>query len=360
MSVDVDAILTQATKGLASDAHFTVGLPAHVRVDGEWVSLNDTKLSDVDCESVAKALLGEARFGEFLDENEADISYSIKGVGRFRVNVFRQRGSIGVAARVLPYEVPAFEKLGLPADKMKELASIPNGMVLVCGATGSGKSTTLAAMIAHINKTEARHIVTVEDPVEFMHPHQKSIVDQREVGVDTRSFAEAMRRVLRQTPDVVLVGEIRDPETVSTALMIAETGHLLLSTIHAADVMQGLSRMVDIFPEGQRNEVRMSLSLVLRGMIVQQLLPGLRRQRRVLAYEFLLINSAVKNLIREGKFEQVYNQIHTGHELGMRTMNSSLFRLWRSGDISEEMAMLKSPLPVELKSLMERARVGSI
>ena len=360
MAIDVDAVLTLAAREEASDAHFTVGMPPSLRRDGDWVPLKADALTPDDCQAVALHLLGERRFAEFDEAKEFDLSYTISGVARYRVNAFFQRGSVGVAARVLPYAIPRFEDLGLPVETMKELTSAPNGIVLVCGSTGSGKSTTLAAMVSHINRNFKKHVVTIEDPVEFVHAHDRSIVDQREVGVDTTNFAEAMRHVLRQSPDVVLVGEIRDPETVQTAMMIAETGHLVLSTIHSGDVIQGLSRLVDIFPEGQRSEIRVSLSLVLRGMVVQQLLPCLETRQRVLAYELMLSNAAIRNLIREGKFEQVYNQLHTGQGIGMRTMNTSLFDLWRAGKISREIALLRSPAPSELTALMERSRSAAI
>jgi twitching motility protein PilT len=267
---------------------------------------------------------------------------------------------MGVAVRILPYSVPGFEALGLPGQVMRDLCGMPNGIVLICGPTGSGKSTTLAAMVSYINSTCVRHIVTIEDPIEFLHQHQKSIVDQREVGSDTDTFADAMRHVLRQSPDVVLVGEIRDPETVQTALMIAETGHLVLSTIHTGEASQGLSRVVDMFPSDQEREIRVSLSLVLRAMIIQQLLPGLKERRRVLACEVMLVNPAIRNLIREGKFEHVYSQIQTRHDIGMRTMNASLAQLWREGEISPDVALAKSANVPELKALMEHAQSAKV
>jgi len=357
---ELDGLLARAVAMKASDVHFTVGLPPQVRVDGLWRPVGQAPLLGADCEDVARHFLGDERLEAFRREKEWDLSYSIDGVGRFRVNVFYQRGSIGVAVRVLPYEVPGFRELGLPVATLERLCGLPHGIVLICGATGSGKSTTLAAMVSYINDHFSRHIVTIEDPIEFLHPHRKCIVDQREIGADTPSFASAMRHVLRQSPDVVLVGEIRDPESVRAALMIAETGHLLLTTIHTGEVAQGLSRLVDMFPPEQEREIRVSLSLVLQGMLVQQLLPGQKERSRVLATEVMIVNPAIRSLVREGKFEQVYNQIQTRKDLGMHTMNSSLLRLWREGEILPETALAKSPNAKDLRSLMEHARHGAV
>jgi twitching motility protein PilT len=357
---ELDDILTRAVRSKASDVHLTVGLPVQVRIFGEWQSFGETVMKLADCESTTRSMLGERRFSEFLTRKECDMSHSISHVGRFRVNAFVQRGSMALAIRVLPFEVPSFEQLGLPIKTMRELSETNYGIVLICGATGTGKSTTLAAMISHINRTRKRHIITIEDPIEFLHNHQKSIVDQREVEMDTSDFSIAMRQVLRQSPDVVLVGEIRDRESVQTALMIAETGHLVLSSIHSGEVTQGLSRIIDMFPSDQEREVRVSLSLVMRGMLVQQLLPGLRERPRVLAYELMTVNPAVRSLIREGKFEQVYSQMQMGKDQGMCTMNASLVRLWKAGEISAEVALAKTPNTQELKALMEHAQYGKI
>ena len=349
----INEILKAAVEGSASDVHFTVGSPPQMRIHGTWGPTEHPALSPADCEAVARDVLGERRMQQFLAEKECDCSFGRPGIGRFRANAFFQRGSIGLALRVLPYEIPGFEELGLPGETMRRLCGMRDGMVLICGPTGSGKSTTLAAMIGHINRTHRRHIVTIEDPIEFVHRHDQAIVDQREIGTDTESFAAAMKHVLRQAPDVLLVGEIRDGETMRTALMIAETGHLLLSTIHTAEVVQGLSRMVDMYPSDQQPEIRVSLSLVLRGMLVQQLLPAVTAGRRLLACELMLTNSAIANLIREGKFEQVYTQMQTRKGEGMRTMNDSLAALLRTGKLARETALAGSPNPRELLTLLE-------
>ena len=348
----VDETLMKAVSRNASDVHFTVGLPPQMRIDGEWGPYGDSKLSADQCEQIALVLLGRERMDRFRVRKDIDCSYSVGGVGRFRANVFLQRGSVGAAVRVLPYQVPGFDELGLPEKTMQRLCGEPNGIVLACGPTGSGKSTTLASMVSYINRTQTRHIVTIEDPIEFLHQHEMSIVEQREVGADTNTFADAMKYVLRQSPDVVLVGEIRDPESVRTALMIAETGHLVLSTLHCGEVAQGLSRLTDMFPGEQQREIRVSLSLVLRCMMAQQLLPGQKQRRRVLAYEMMLVNAAIRNLIREGKFQQVYTQLETRKDVGMRTMNASLAALLRQGEISRDTALARSPDIQELQTLM--------
>jgi len=358
---ELDDILAEAVRRGASDVHVTVGVPVQLRIEGDWCSYDDERLTPPDCEDIAAGILGDGRLAELARAKDLDLSYSVPSVGRFRVNIFYQRGSVGVAIRVLPFRIPEFRELGLPVETMRQLCVAPNGLVLVCGPTGSGKSTTLAAMVDYINRTEKRHIVTIEDPIEFLHDHKRSLVDQREVGTDTCSFLDAMKHVLRQSPDVVLVGEIRDPDTVRTSLMLAETGHLVLSTIHTGEVTQGLSRLCDMFSAEQQQEIRVSLSLVLRGMIVQQLLPtAIDDRRRVLAEEVMLPNAAVRHLIREGKFQQVYSELQTRQDAGMRTMNMSLLQLWRAGKIARQTALDKSQNPLELGSLMEHTGYGSV
>ena len=347
----VDELLGDAVGMGASDVHFTVGLPPQVRIGGSWQSLGKERLERADCETIARSFTrDEAGWACFQDEWEYDTSYSVAGVGRFRVNLFLQRGSPGVACRALPFEIPHFEDLGLPESTMEGLCRLPSGLVLVCGPTGSGKSTTLAAMVGHINRTCHAHIVTMEDPIEFLHRHVLSIVDQREVGLDTKSFVSAMRHVLRQSPDVVLVGEIRDQETVRTAIMLAETGHLVLTTIHSGEVVQGLSRLTDMFPPEQQEEVKVSLASVLKAMLVQQLIPRRESDKeRVLAYELMLTNTAIQNQIRNGKYEQVYSQLQTRKESGMRTMNDSLLALFRADQIDADAALTKSIRPEEIQ-----------
>jgi twitching motility protein PilT len=278
----------------------------------------------------------------------------VPGCGRFRVNLFFQRGSVGAACRSLPVDIPSFDDLGLPEERMEKLSDLPHGLVLVCGPTGSGKSTTLAAMIGHINRSRRAHIVTIEDPIEFLHRHGTSIVDQREVGLDTRSFTEAMRHVLRQSPDVVLIGEIRDAETVRTAVMLAETGHLVLSSLHSAEASQVFSRMTDIFPPEQQDEIRVSLAAVLRAVIVQTLLPcsgGAAERAQVLACEVLLGNAAIQASVRQGRFEQIHGQMQTMQQEGMVTMNQALVDLVRRGLITRETALARSPRVREFEQM---------
>ena len=361
MTIDLDSVLKEAADQGASDVHLTAGLPPQLRVHGHWHSTEAPPLTADDCRRLARPLFrNEDAWSRFLETWEHDTSYSIPRVGRFRVNLFFQRGSIGVACRALPREIPHFRNLGLPVATMRELSDAKQGLILVCGPTGSGKTTTLAAMIDHINRTRRAHIVTLEDPIEFLHRHDKSIVDQREVGLDTRSFVTAMRHVLRQSPDVVLVGEIRDQETISTALSLAETGHLVLSTIHSGEVVQGLSRITDMFPPGQQDEIRVTLAAVLKAMIVQQLVPceGGEKQR-ALAYELLLTNRAVQNLVRTGRYNQVYSQLETQQSTGMRTMNESLLELWQEGIITRESALSRSPQPRELERSLAASGTAS-
>lgn len=361
MEVDLNSQLSKAVDMGASDVHFTTGLPVQIRIEGVWKSLGDEMLLEEDCRKIARCFFrNDASWQEFLDTWEHDTSYSLRGKGRFRVNLFFQRGSIGIACRALPFGIPHFEDLGLPVDTLMSLSTLSQGLILVCGPTGSGKSTTLAAMIGHINRTRRTHIVTMEDPIEFLHKHDQSIVDQREVGLDTRNFSVAMRHVLRQSPDVVLVGEIRDQETIGTALALAETGHLVLSSIHSGEVVQGLSRITDMFPPGQQDEIRVTLASVLKAMLVQQLIPREGdAKRRVLAYEILLSNRATQNLIRTGRYTQVYSQMQTQQASGMRTMNESLLLLWKEGLISRSAALSHSPQPKELEQSINMVESNS-
>jgi twitching motility protein PilT len=350
----INHLLTVAAGRGASDVHLTAALAPQMRIEGAWTPMGSALLTAAQCRALAEAILGPERMAVFLRQLEYDASYALPGVGSFRVNCFVQRGSVGLAIRLLPPEALRFEQLGLPVATMEALCSLPHGLILLAGPTGSGKSTTLAAMIGHINHNRRSHIITIEDPIEYVHQHGLSIVNQREVGTDTKTFAMAMIHALRQQPDVIMVGEIRDPETVRTAIMLAETGHLLMSSIHTGEVVQGLTRLVDMFPAEQQSDVRVSLSLTLRCVIVQQLLPSRRDEgRRVLAVEVLLSTPAVQNLVRGGKFEQLYSLLQTQQEGGMRTMNQSLLELWQKGDISRDIALARSAKPPELEDLMK-------
>jgi twitching motility protein PilT len=353
VKLSINQILYRGVEQEASDVHITVGLPPMMRVEGTWIPYDCACVLPQDSERLVLEVLGRERMKEFAQKKEYDLSYSIEGGGRFRVNVFWQRGSMGMAIRILPYDMPNFEQLGLPVEVMQDLCNLPNGIVLICGQTGSGKSTTLAAMLSYINQTKNRHIVTIEDPIEFLHNHDHSIIDQREVYSDTSSFASAMKHVLRQSPDVVMIGEVRDQDTVRTAVALAESGHLVLTSTHAGEAVHGLIRLVDMFPASQQQEIRVSLSLVLRGMVIQQLLNSEKQHRRVLACEVLLSTPAVSNLIREGKFQLIQSHLQTKQGLGMCSMNNTLAQLLQSEEISLELAMSRSRNPAELQALME-------
>jgi twitching motility protein PilT len=282
--------------------------------------------------------MNEVQTRKFSEQGELDFSYSLTGVGRFRVNAFRQRGSVGVVIRLIPFNIPTPDQLSLPPVCM-DFATLHKGLVLVTGPTGSGKSTTLASLVDSINRTRSAHIVTVEDPIEYLHQHRLSLVNQREIGYDTLSFANALRAVLRQDPDVILVGEMRDLETISTAVTAAETGHLVFSTLHTNDATQAVDRMIDVFPPHQQQQIRVQLATVLQGVIAQQLLPRADQKGRVAALEILLATPAVRNLIREGKTYQIPTVIQTNGKLGMQSMEKAIQDLQRAGRISPEVAL---------------------
>lgn len=335
----------------ASDLHLTVGSPPVIRVDGELITTDLDVLTPMDTRSLIYSMLTSEQQKEFEEKLELDLSYSVHGFGRFRVNVYKQRGCIGAAFRVIPSKIPSIDDLYLP-KKIEEFARIPKGLVLVTGPTGSGKSTTLAALVNIINNERRCHIVTIEDPIEYLHYHKKSIINQRELGVDTYSFDEALRHVLRQDPDVVLIGEMRDLETVEAALTLAETGHLVFATLHTTDAPQTINRIVDIFPSHQQQQVRTQLSFVLQAVVAQQLVPMASGKGRVPAVELLINNSAVQNLIREEKIHQLYTVMQTSQNTGMRTFEQSLAELYNKGAITYESAMIRTLHPDELKRMI--------
>lgn len=338
--VMIDTLLKSAMERHASDIHLTVESPLVMRIDGALMRIGEEKLSHTDIEQLAQSLMNESQARKFAELGELDYSYSLAGVGRFRINAFRQRGSVGMVIRLIPFHVPTPEQLGLPSV-CTELAKLHKGLVLVTGPTGSGKSTTLASMVDYINRTRASHIVTVEDPIEYLHQHRLSLVNQREIGNDTRSFANALRSVLRQDPDVILVGEMRDLETISTAVTAAETGHLVFSTLHTNDATQAVDRMIDVFPPHQQQQIRIQLAAVLQGVVAQQLLPRADQTGRVAALEILLVTPAVRNLIREGKTHQIPTVIQTNGKLGMQAMEKAIQDLLRAGRISYDIAQEK-------------------
>jgi twitching motility protein PilT len=343
--VDLDKLLTLTVEQGASDLHLTAGAPPTARTYGKLIPFDLPRLSPNDVENLVYPILDQQQYQMFMENWELDFSYSIEGLSRFRGNIMRQRGSIAVALRVIPYQVPSIDSLNLPAC-ITELCNLPRGLILVTGPTGSGKSTTLAAMINHINENRSVNIVTVEQPIEFLHRHKKSIVKQREVGSDTHSFGDALKHVLRHDPDVILIGEMR------IALTAAETGHLVLSTLHTQTAPLAIHRIIDVFQEHMQNQVRQQLADSLQGIISQQLLPRADDQGMALATEVLLATSAVRNMIRDGKEYQLYTCIQTGHMQGMRTMDQSLAELYRAGKITRESALLRCVSKTELERLL--------
>jgi len=340
----------------ASDLHLTTGAPPKIRVNGRLMSLDEPPLANADTKQLLYSVLTDAQKHRFEEENELDFSFGLKGLSRFRGNVFVQRGAVSGAIRTVPFELKTVESLGLPAI-VSQLAKKPRGLILVTGATGSGKSTTLAAMINQINMEREEHIITIEDPIEFLHPHKKCIVNQREVSSDTASFKKALKYILRQDPDVVLIGELRDLETIEAALTIAETGHLTFGTLHTNSSAQTVNRIIDVFPSGQQPQIRAQLSLVLEGVLSQQLIPKKGGQGRAMALEVMVPTSAIRNLIREDKLHQIYSAMQTGQgENGMQTMNQSLHHLYTKGEILLEDATARSSKPDELIGMIQRAQ----
>ncbi|MGC2373437.1 MAG: type IV pilus twitching motility protein PilT [Solirubrobacteraceae bacterium] len=352
MSIDFADLLMEVVARRASDLHLAAGAPPTVRVRGRLTRLEGYPiLSDTDTREIVYSILsGDQR--QRLETNwQLDFAYSIPGHARFRVNAYFQRGAIGAAFRLIPFELTSIDQLGLP-PAVHDLTRKPRGFVLVTGPTGSGKSTSLAAMLDEINSTREEHIMTIEDPIEFLHGHKKCLVNQRELGSDAQSFAAALKAALRQDPDVILVGEMRDLETISTALTAAETGHLVFATLHTQDTAQTVDRIIDVFPPEQQGQVRVQLSVALQGIITQQLLPTADGSGRVAACEVLVPNPAVRNLIREGKTHQIYSVLQTGSAQGMQTMDAALVSLVRTGKISQKQAESRSGAPEELRRLL--------
>lgn len=321
-------ILELAIKSGASDVHLTVASPPIIRVNGRLKRLGEEKLTPEDAMRIIQEVLTPEQIEAFEAKGELDISYSNPGFGRFRVNVYKQRGSYSMALRVVALNIPSMDALRLPLV-LKELATKQRGLILVTGPTGSGKSTTLAAMIDHMNQTRNEHIITIEDPIEYLHKHQLSIVNQREIGHDSHSFANALRAALRQDPDIILVGEMRDLETIGTAITAAETGHLVMSTLHTIGAAKTVDRIIDVFPPHQQQQVRVQLASVIEAVISQQILPKADGTGRVAAFEIMVANAAIRNLIREGKTHQIQNVIQTGANQGMQTMDASLLELYK-------------------------------
>ena len=336
--VSISDVLTTAKIAGASDVHLTVGIPPKMRVNGDLLSMDYPRLLPDDTEAVVKEIMTEAQYKLFSERGEYDMSFSIREVGRFRVNVFRQRGSAALAFRLVATEIPDASELGIP-ESVIELSQRKRGLVLVTGPTGSGKSTTLASIIDKVNKTRDAHVITLEDPIEYLHQHNKSMVNQREIGIDSGSYANALRAALREDPDVILVGEMRDFETISVAITAAETGHLVLSTLHTIGAVNTVDRVIDVFPPHQQQQIRIQLSNVLEAVISQQLIPTTDGRGRVAAFEVLHVTPAVRNMIREGKTHQLNTVIQTNRKLGMLTMDEAIAQLYFSGTISKDMAV---------------------
>jgi len=353
-----DLLKIMIEKG-ASDLHITTASPPRLRVDGKLVPLDHPQLTPVETKSLCYSILTDSQKHKFEENSELDLSFGVKGLSRFRGNVFMQRGAVAGAFRTIPFEIKTFKDLGLP-EVMNELVKKPRGLILCTGPTGSGKSTTLAAMIDRINSERYEHIITVEDPIEYLHGHKKCLINQREVNADTASFKDALKYVLRQDPDVVLIGEMRDLETIEAALTVSETGHLTLATLHTNSAVQTINRIIDVFPAHQQEQIRVQLSFVLEGVLSQQLIAKKSGKGRVLAVELMIPNPAIRNLIREDKVHQLYSTMQTGQtKFGMQTMNQSLIELYTKGHISYEDAIGRSPVPEELITMLQKVSAAS-
>jgi len=343
----------------SSDLHITTGSPPRLRVDGKLISVDNPPLNPSDTKALCYSILTDAQKHKFEESNELDLSFGVKGLSRFRGNIFMQRGAVAGAFRTIPFEIRGFKELGLP-EIVNEMVKRPRGLILVTGPTGSGKSTTLAAMVDRINTERYDHIITVEDPIEYLHPHKKCLINQREVNADTASFKAALRYVLRQDPDVVLIGEMRDLETIEAALTVSETGHLTMATLHTNSAVQTINRVIDVFPPHQQEQIRVQLSFVLEGIFAQQLIPKKSGTGRVLAVELLVPSPAIRNLIREDKIHQIYSMMQTGQtKYGMQTMNQSLYELYTKGLITYEDTLGRSTIPDEIVQMIQKGMPAS-
>lgn len=351
--IDLNVLLDRMIDRNASDLHLTVGSPPVYRINGVLTIADDSipSLVPEDTRDMVFSILTQRQRKIFEDELELDISYSLLKKARFRVNVYLQRGSVGAAFRLIPFNIKSIEELNLPLF-LKEFARLPRGLVLVTGPTGTGKTTTLAALIDLINSNRTDHIITIEDPIEFLHHHKKCIVNQREVGSDTRSFSNALKHALRQDPDIILVGEMRDLDTISTTITAAETGHLVFATLHTVDAVQTVDRIIDVFPPYQQQQIRIQLASVLQGVVSQQLLRTRDDRSRIVAVEVLIATPAVRNIIREGKTHQLLSVMQAGARHGMQTMDQSIAILLRKGLISRDVALSRASNPAEMEKLI--------
>jgi len=354
---NLQELLRVMTDRGGSDLHISSGSPPRIRVNGKLSPLESAPLNGVDSKQLCYSILTDTQKHKFEEENELDFSFGIKGLSRYRGNLFVQRGTVAGVFRTIPFKIKSFQELGLPPI-LEELSKKPRGLILVTGPTGSGKSTTLAAMVDKINTERAEHIITVEDPIEYLHSSKTALVNQREVGYDTQGFKKALKYILRQDPDVVLLGELRDMDTIETALTIAETGHLCFATLHTNSCVQTINRIVDVFPADHQPQVRAQLSFVLEGVLAQLLIPKADGKGRVVSLEVLVPNAAIRNLIREDKVHQIYSQMQVGQtKFGMQTMNQSLLNLYQRRLITLEEAIGRSQEPDELRQMMSNAGI---
>ncbi len=350
--MEIDTLLREMVGKKASDLHLRVGSPPMLRIDGKLTPIpNYPAFTVEDSESILNSIASSENKKKFESDLELDIAYSTSGVGRFRINVLKQRGTLAFAIRLVPFVIPTIDKLNLPSI-LKDLILKPRGLIVVTGPAGAGKSTTMAAMIDYLNETESRNIITIEDPIEYLHRNKKSIIAQRDLGEDTRSFDLALMHTLRQDPDVIYIGEMRDLTTISIAIRAAETGHLVLATLHTTDAAQTIDRMIDVLPSNQQGQIRTQLSQVLEAIITQCLLPRIEGQGRVAAFEILVATPAVRNLIRQGKSHELPNVMHLSSKDGMQTLDQSLAKLVKNQQVSSEVAMLKSSNPSQLMKLI--------
>ncbi len=355
MALSLHQLLKSMIEKGASDLHITTGSAPQIRVDGKLIPMNLPPLTPTETKQLCYSVLTDAQKQKFEEANELDASFGVKGLSRFRANFFIQRGAVAGALRTIPYKILTFSELGLP-PVVEKLCEKPRGLVLVTGPTGSGKSTTLASMIDKINSERHEHIITIEDPIEFLHHHKKCVVNQREVNADTNSFKGALKYVLRQDPDVVLIGEMRDLETVEAALTVSETGHLCFATLHTNSAAQTINRIIDVFPSHQQSQIRAQLSFVLEGVLSQQLIAKASGRGRSLALEIMVPNAALRNLIREDKVHQIYSSMQTGQsQFGMQTMNQSLLDLYQKRFITYDDAIGRSTVPEEMLTMLQQA-----
>ncbi|AYF54732.1 type IV pili twitching motility protein PilT [Clostridium novyi] len=338
--IPLNELLKKTIDQNASDLHLTVGISPVIRINGELIRIGEQKLTANDTRKYVIEILGDS-FKKYDNIGEIDTSISIPSVGRFRVNIYKQRGSYALAIRAVSLKIPSISQLKLPSI-IKDISDKRRGLILVTGPTGSGKSTTLASIINEINNKRSAHIITLEDPIEFLHKHNKSIINQREIGNDTSSYTDALRAALREDPDVILVGEMRDLETMATAITAAETGHLVLSTLHTIGAAKTIDRIIDVFPPHQQQQIKIQLSTVLQGVISQQLIPKYDGKGQIASFEIMVLNSAIQNLIREGKTHQIQSLIQTGSKYGMKTMDMSIVELYKDKLISYENALTYS------------------